>query len=78
MLKFNGSYHNEACKENLKNNLIRIMSFRDIREYKNVKLDRNIDKQEDIEINISKLILIKLNIIKNKRIFRKQMTLKKP
>lgn len=41
MFKFNGSWHKHA--KSLKNNLIRIMSFRDIREYNNVKLDRNLE-----------------------------------
>ena len=45
MLKFNWSWHNETCEESLKDNLIRIMSFRGIRECSNVKLDRNIDRQ---------------------------------
>ena len=46
MLKFNGSWHNQACEESLKNNLIRIMPFRDIRECNNVKLDKNMDRQK--------------------------------
>lgn len=47
MLKFNGSWHDDAREESLKSNLIRIMFFEDIKECSNVKLDRSIDRKTE-------------------------------
>lgn len=46
MLKFNVSWHDEACEESLKSNLIK-MFFGDTRECSTVKLDRTIDRQTE-------------------------------
>lgn len=49
MLKFNGSWHDEACEESLKSNLIRIMVFGDTKECSSGKLEVKIDKQKNIK-----------------------------